>query len=581
MTIMELRYYQQEAVSAVYDYLRNNSDNPCIVLPTGAGKTPVMSTICDDAVNIWNGRVLVLAHVKELLEQTAATLAAITDNIDIGIYSAGLKRKDMQQPVIVAGIQSIYRKAFEFDPFDLILVDECHLIPPAGEGMYRQFLNDAMMVNPKLRVIGLTATPYRMSSGMVCSPDNILNKVCYEIGVKELIVKGYLCPLKSKAGSKKPDTDSLHIRAGEFVSSEVDKLMDDESLVFSACNEIIEKTKDRNSVLIFTSSIAHAEHVAERLVKGARADNVGIVTGKTPAGERAELLARFKGVEVAADLFGAVKQRIKYLVNVNVLTTGFDATNIDCVVLLRPTASPGLYYQMVGRGFRLDESKTDCLVLDYGNNIVRHGPVDAMVIKDKKGGGSNGSPAKECPGCQALINSGYSECPECGHEFVSEKNGSSHDSSASDENILSGVIEEDIYDVKSVSYYQHFKRGAAEGAPTTMRVDYEIGFYRYKSEWVCFEHTGYARTKAESWWRARSELPVPENVEEAVELARSGWLADTQQITVRSVSGEKFDRIVNYVLGEKPEYISYEEESEPEGEFAWPEGWGGDDEIPF
>ena len=98
---------------------------------------------------------------------------------------------------------------------------------------------------------------------------------------------------------------------------------------------------------------------------------------------------------------------------------------------------------------------------------------------------------------------------------------------------------------------------------------------------MCFEHTGYAKQKAESWWEQRSDAPVPETVEEAVELARSGWLAEPERITVRSVSGEKFDRIVDYELGEKPEYISHDEETEPEGEFAWPEGWGGDDDIPF
>lgn len=581
---MQLRYYQQEAVNAVYDYLRNNSDNPCIVLPTGAGKTPVMSTICDDAVNLWGGRVLVLAHVKELLEQTAATLAAITDNIEIGVYSAGLKSKDMHQSVIVAGIQSVYKKAFDFDPFDLILVDECHLISPSGEGMYRTFLNEAKVVNPKLRVIGLTATPYRMGSGMVCAPENILNNVCYEIGVKELIVKGFLCPLKSKAGIKKPNTDNLHIRAGEFISSEVEQLMDDDSLVSSACNEIIDKSKDRNSILIFTSSVAHAEHVAETLAKRVGDINVGIVTGKTAPGVRSELLCRFKGNEVKADLFGATKPPLKYLVNVNVLTTGFDATNIDCVVLLRPTASPGLYYQMVGRGFRLHELKTDCLVLDFGSNITRHGPVDAMVIKDKKKGrGFEGCPAKECPKCHAVINSAYSVCPECGHEFAkSEKEGDpNHDGTASDEQILSGVIEDNDYEVKSVQYYQHFKKNAHEGAPTTMRVTYEVGFNNYHNEWVCLEHTGFARNKAVKWWKERSNAPVPDTIEEALEWAEAGYIAKTEKITVRSISGERFDRITDYVLGETPGHINEEEVSQHGGDFAWPEGWGDDDDIPF
>jgi len=583
---MQLRYYQQEAIHAVYSYLRTHNDNPCIVLPTGAGKTPVMSAICNDGVNLWNGRVLVLAHVKELLEQTAANLAAITDNIKVGVYSAGLKRRDTHQPVIVAGIQSIFRKAFDFDPFDLVLVDECHLIPPSGEGMYRQFLDDAAKVNPNMRVIGLTATPYRMSSGMVCAPDNILNKVCYEIGVKELIVKGYLCPLKSKAGQKKPNTDNLHIRAGEFIASEVGELMDDASLIYSACCEIIEKTAERKSVLIFTSNVAHAHHVAETLQRKVEKDTVGVVVGTTSAIERAELLARFKGQVVKSSLFGDTKKPLKYLVNVNVLTTGFDATNIDCVAMLRPTASPGLYYQMVGRGFRVHPQKKDCLILDFGNNIIRHGPVDCITISTKAGGGGGfgNTTVKECPECQSLVDLGYSNCPDCGYEFSTRASGNpNHDGTASDENILSGVIEDNNYKVTDVHYYQHFKRNAPDDAPTTFRVDYQIGFNTFQSEWVCFEHTGYARGKAVNWWKHRSNAPVPSDVPEALEMA--GYLAQTKEITVRSESGKKFDSIVDYFIGEKPEYISHQDETdlvEVDSEVTWPDGWGNnEDDIPF
>ena len=581
---MQLRYYQPEAVNACYKYLRDQEGNPCIVLPTGAGKTPVMATICNDFTNPkWKQRVMVLAHVKELLEQTASTLAAITDNVEIGVYSAGLKRRDLTQPVIVGGIQSVYTRAFEFGKIDLVLVDECHLIPPKGEGMYRQFLADLKLANPELMVVGLTATPYRMSSGMVCGPDNILNEICYEIGVKELIVKGYLSPLVSKAGLKRPDTSKLHIRGGEFMADEVNELMDNESLIFAACHEIVQKTKDRNSVLIFSPSVSHAEHVAETLSKLVPADTIGLIHAKTTPGERRELIARFKGKIVDSNLFGEKKPVLKYLVNIGVLTTGFDATNIDCVVLFRITASPGLYYQMVGRGFRLDPSKKDCLVLDYGNNIVRHGPVDSMTINAQRSGGGLGVGdvgAKVCPDCQLVLHIGYGVCPECGYEFASGQV-INHDGSASEESILSGVIEESDYEVRRIDYTQHFKKKAPEGAPTTMRVEYQVGFNDFKSEWVCFEHSGFARQEAEKWWKRRCDLPVPDNVPDAVELAFAGNLAEPSTITVRTVSGEQFDRIVGYNLGAKPEVITHDQEQEKEPVFGWPEGWGDDDEIPF
>jgi DNA repair protein RadD len=244
--------------------------------------------------------------------------------------------------------------------------------------------------------------------------------------------------------------------------------------------------------------------------------------------------------------------RLKYLVNVGVLTTGFDAPNIDCVVLLRPTMSPGLYYQMVGRGFRLCEGKTNCLVLDFGENIMRHGPVDMLQAK----GGKNGTgeaPAKECPECHSVIAAGYMTCPDCGHQF--ERKASQHEAEASNAGILSGTVTEETHLVQGATYSIYAKRNASTGAPPTMRVDYQIGFRHWQSEWVCFEHTGFARHKAELWWQRRSNVaPVPTTVEEAVDLANGGALCETKSITVRSIAGEKYDRIIGYELGEKPDY---------------------------
>lgn len=282
---MHLRPYQEQAVDAVYRYLRERNDNPCVVIPTGGGKTPVMSTICGDAVTRWNGRVLVLAHVKELLEQTAGTLRRMAPDLDVGVYSAGLKRRDTDHPVIVAGIQSVYKRACELDRFDLIIVDEAHLLPPDGEGMYRTFLADAKVVNPHVRLIGLTATPYRMKSGMLCGPENLLNDICFEVGVKELIAQGYLCPLRTKAGRRKVDTSGLHVRAGEFVGSEVEELMDTDELVGAACREIIELAADRRAVLIFAASVAHAEHVKTTLER-LTGEECGLVTGDTVTSDR-------------------------------------------------------------------------------------------------------------------------------------------------------------------------------------------------------------------------------------------------------------------------------------------------------
>lgn len=548
---MELRGYQQIAVNAVYDYMRKSDLNPCVVLPTGAGKSIVIAKIVTDAVTLWQGRCLILAHVKELLEQNAAKIAALCPEIDIGIFSAGLNSRNTKERVIVAGIQSVYDKAAQLGSFDLVLIDEAHLIPPDGDGMYRSFLDDMKKINPNIRLIGLTATPYRLKGGLICRKENLLNEVCCEIGVRELIVAGYLSKLRSKNGKYKADLDNLHIRGGEFVAEDVEKAMDNERLVTAACREIAELCKDRKKVLIFASSIDHCRHIAETIREQTH-EECGIVTGHTPKLERAEILDRFRGI-TQKNLFGEAKPELKYLVNVGVLTTGFDAPAIDCVAILRPTNSAGLYYQMVGRGFRLSPGtgKTDCLILDYGGNIMRHGPVDMIRITGDPGRkGNGGAPVRECPQCQSVFPAGRTACPDCGYEFPREERELRHDSRACSDGILSGESSELEYPVKDVYYCTHTKRNADEGTPKTMRIDYMIGFNDFQAEWVCPEHTGYARRKFEKWWRERTEIDPPGTAAECVQIAQKGYLKKPVAITVKTTAGQRFPEIVKYTFAE-------------------------------
>ena len=242
---MQLRPYQEAARAAVYEHLRTRDDNPCVVIPTAGGKTPVIASVCKDAVARWSGRVLVLAHVRELLEQAADKLRAIAPEVDFGVYSAGLNRRDTDHSVIVAGIQSVYKRAADLGKFDLAIIDEAHLLSPESETMYQKFLADAMVINPQVRVIGLTATPFRMKSGALCGPENILNHICFEVGVRELIRDGYICSLITKAGTQKADTDTVHIRGGEFIAGELETLMDQDCLVQAACAEIVGLAHDR------------------------------------------------------------------------------------------------------------------------------------------------------------------------------------------------------------------------------------------------------------------------------------------------------------------------------------------------
>ena len=579
------RPYQSEAVEAVYEHLRTKDNNPCVVLPTGTGKSLVLAQIAKDAVEKWNGRVLILAHVKELLEQNADKIRKLCPELKIGIYSAGLRSRDTTEQVIVAGIQSVYNKACELDAFDLVIVDEAHLISSEGDGMYRTFLADMKVINPHVRVIGLTATPFRLKGGLICKPENILNEICYEAGLKEMIQQGYLSPLISRAGRAEANLANLHIRGGEFISDEVAAAMDNEALVTSACREIVELTRDRKSVLIFTASVDHCKHVAEK-IQAFSGKECAIVTGDTSPAERAEIIARFKGEFIPADLFGTPKPPLKFLANVNVLTTGFDAPNTDCVVMLRPTNSPGLLIQCAGRGTRLspETGKSNCLFLDYGGNILRHGPLDMIKVKEPGSGKGGDAPAKKCPQCLALIHAGYTACPECGYVFPPKESNDKMTQTASSAGVISGQVDYTDYEVLDVYYCVHEKRGADPDAPKTMRVDYQVGFNEFKSEWVCPEHTGYARGKFEKWWHERAALgcPMPRSAREAVSLANEGLLAAPESITVKTIAGERFERITGWRLKERP--VMREPGEDLEVGETWTSTTSPDDpeeEIPF
>ncbi len=538
-----LRPYQQAAKEAVYRDLRAHDHNPCVEIPTAGGKTPIMASICIDAVQQWDGRALILTHRRELLEQHAEHLFEAAPELrdQVGIFSAGLHSRDTDHPIILAGIQSVYSQPSALGRFDLIIVDEAHMIPPNGDGMYHVFFDVAHIHNRDLRVIGFTATPYRLDGGPICGPRNILNSICYRIDVRELIGQGYLCPLRAKAGEVRANTSQLQVRAGDFVDREVEALMNTDELVAEACTEIVDQTADRASILIFAAGINHGNHIAEAL-RDRHGVRVETVYGQTPAGERDRILAGFRAGE------------LKYLVNVDVLTTGFDAPNIDCVVLLRPTMSPGLYYQMVGRGFRLCEGKEDCLVLDFGGNVLRHGPVDAVEAPRPRSRREREAapPAKECPDCRTLVHAGCQRCPECGYEFPANE-GVRHDATASTAGILSGDVSIVPHPVQSVAYAVHTKRRAPADAPKTMRVTYQINLLKEQREWICFEHGGRARYYAEAWWQRRSPLPVPDTAEEAVRLAQGGALLEPATIVVESVAGEKYDSVVGYVFADDAE----------------------------
>lgn len=538
---MVLRDYQVAAVRAVWDFVRSRAGNPCVVIPTGGGKTPVMAQLCADVVR-WGGRVLVLAHVRELLEQVVVALSQLAPELPVGVYSAGLERRELGRPVTVAGVQSVYWRATELGRMDIVLVDEAHRIPVESDSMYRLLLADLREINPAMRVVGLTATPFRLDTGYVYGDGQMFDAVCYEVGVRELMVRGYLCRVVTRGTKQSLSFDSLRIRCGEFVAEDCEALMGAPDVVRAACAEFVRLAEGRRSILVFACGVEHGCRVAACL----RSDHgiaCGEVYGTTESSLRRDVIEAFRAGELRA------------LVNVNVLTLGFDVPHVDCVVLLRPTLSAGLYYQMVGRGFRVSPEKQDCLVLDYGGNAARHGLVDMLRVRARRSQAATieiaAPPVKTCPECQLVVAANRRTCPECGYVWPAPE--PQHSVHAFDGEIVSKNSPQ-WYRVLWTHYAVHTKRDAPPGAPCTLRVDYGVSF-GVVSEWVCFEHEGYPRAKAARWWRKRSDLPVPDNSADACALAKAGYLREPIEIEV-GVEG-RYYRVLEHRLAsvEQPQAV--------------------------
>lgn len=538
--MLKLRPYQQEAIDAIYAYFEERTGNPLIVIPTAGGKSLVLAAFSEGVLKTWSDqRILIVTHVRELIGQNHAEMIGLWPEAPAGIYSAGLGKREADARILFAGIQSVHRRAAEIGHCDLVLIDEAHLIPTASATMYRRFLGELTAINPKLKVIGFTATPYRLESGMLHEGDGALfTDVAYEVSVRELIDRGYLCPLVSKQPKTALDVRGVGSRGGEFIASELQAAVDKEAITRAAVSEIIAYGAERKSWLAFCSGVEHARHVAEEFRD--RGITCATIFGDTPKDERDGIIAAFKRGDIRA------------LASMGVLTTGFNAPAVDLIAMLRPTKSAGLYVQMAGRGTRLAPGKENCLVLDFAGNVSRHGPIDLVEPRKPGGGGGGEAPTKVCPECESILPIAASECPDCGYEFPAPEVKIAP--TASTLAILSGKRDRWV-EVSSVTYRKHMK----EGSPPSLRVEYHCGLVIHK-EWVCLEHQGYARLKAEGWWERRSVAPIPRTVDEA--LSAVGGLLRPSHIFVRSngqfteISKHRFEACSPPKLGFAPSAIA-------------------------
>jgi DNA repair protein RadD len=402
----QLRDYQQKAIDDLYAWFGvGNAGNPCIVMPTGSGKSHIVAALCKDALQSWpETQILMLTHVKELIEQNAEKMREHWFNAPLGIYSASIGMKQLGEPITFAGIQSIGKKAKDVGHIDLVIIDECHLVNHKEAGDYRTFLKELSAINPAMRVIGLTATPFRLGHGLITDKPALFDDLLEPVSIEELIYKGFLAPLRSKHTTEKLDVSGVKKRGGEFIESELQAAVDTDPKNRAIVDEVIEMAGDRKAWLFFCTGVDHAYHVAK--VLNDKEIPAACVTGKTPKKEREQIIADFKAGKLRA------------LTNANVLTTGFDYPDIDLIAMLRPTMSAGLYVQMAGRGMRLKSHTDHCMVLDFAGVVATHGPITAVQPPKKPKPGQEGeAPVKLCPNCHELVHPSVRECPSCGFEF--------------------------------------------------------------------------------------------------------------------------------------------------------------------
>lgn len=520
------RWYQQEAVDAIYHYFRSNSPvnddgtvrelNPLIALPTGTGKAFVIALFCTVTIKSYpTCRILMLTDSKELIQQNADELLGYWPFAPMGVVSAGLGKADYGHPITFAGIASVVKKPEKLGRIDIVIVDEAHMISPKGEAMYQKLFKHLRTLNPQMRIIGLTATAYRMGIGELTN-NGIFTDVIYDLTkldqFNRLVNEGFISPLVTRKTATKLDLSKVGIVAGEYNLQQLEAAVDQNDITLSAVQELMYYGQDRHSWLIFAAGVNHAEHVADCLrYYGVPA---AAVHGAMSDKDRDDAIRAYKNFELRA------------LTNNNILTKGFNHRPVDLIGMLRPTKSTSLWVQMLGRGTRPspETGKVNCICLDYAGNTASLGPINDPCLPSKKKKGSGDAPVWCCPKCGYYNHARAPYCIACGepHDTVSkiEAASSTLEVMRSDNKIVQ------TFEVQRCFYYpQEPKR---EGQMRSMRVDYACGLRVFR-EWVNFENPRAAYYTSK-WWHERTAMDVPATVEEALKYV--DYLKEPRRINV-------------------------------------------------
>lgn len=513
-----LRDYQIAAVVALFEYFLTKTGNPLVAMPTGTGKSLVIAWFVRAVHHFFpSTRIMMLTHVKKLIQQNFAKLLDHWPTAPAGIYSAGLKRKEHTFPITFGGIASVVGAPDLFLPPDIIVVDEAHLVSHNGETMYRRLIAYLLNVNPKLKVIGLSATCYRMGLGSLVE-GGIFTDVCFDMTGMEafnwLIQQGYLAPLHAVRTEYQIDASNVPIKGGEYVQKALQEAVDQTDINEQALEEVARQAAQRNRWMLFASGIEHCEHLTEILAYHG-IDAVAIHS-KQPTELHDE---NFKAFELG---------QVRCAVSMNEMTTGVDIPEIDYIGMLRHTRSTNMWVQMLGRGTRPAPwaNKLDCLVGDFTTNTRDLGPINDPVLPrkpQKKGSGSASAsaPVRECSACRSWVHASIGTCPYCGHVFQSPLRIMA-ESEGLDVMRLADVVVERI-PVLHVTYDVHHKRNKPDSMVVSYHCEGENGgdIPRRFRQYICFEHEGVAQRRAMEWWRDRCPtIEPPDTVQRAIDLSR-------------------------------------------------------------
>ena len=518
-----LRPYQSSAIQSLFDWLYTKEGNPLVVAPVGAGKSLLIADFIKHVHDQFaRTRIVVLTHVKELLVQNADELKQYYPDCDYGFYCAGLGQKRLHNDVTFASIQSVHSKIAAFNRCpEIIIIDECHLISHNDQTQYRKFIDSAKEINPNIKVIGFTGTPFRSDTGRLDEGNGrLFDGVAYEISMKFMIDEGYWARPVMPNSVTRMSVDGVGSRGGDYIAGQLEAAVDVDETTQKCVAETIEHTAERKKVLVFTAGVKHCEHVRDEFRR--RGQSAEMITGDTEDTERNRIITDYKA------------GKFKYLINVAVLTTGFNVPDIDCLVFMRPTKSPVLYIQTTGRGVRpvyatgydlntregrlasiAASVKPDCLILDFGGVVATLGPIDSVDIRKKsgfsEGDGTGEAIVKRCPSCGEFCASAQRYCYNCSYSFISDALSPTAGNAA----ILQDDIPPEWQTVLGMNYTAHQKRGD-EFAKPTMCVSYSTMSGIFK-EWVCFEHDGYALDKARHWYKQHANSDdAPRSVDAAI-----------------------------------------------------------------